>query len=164
MPLLSPPLPLGSSRSAAPQTAPADLAAFIAAELTPARFLALIRDPNNIVLLAEAEVGLRIAAYIVIVRRSRHPNLSATHPAELHKFYVDPAYHGHGTAHALMDHALGVLNAELPRPIWLSVFSGNPRAIAFYRKWGFEIVGSQEFLVGADRQKDFLMRREPGLR
>jgi len=148
-----------------PETAPADLAAYIAAELTPARFLAFIHDPNHIVLLsgakAEAEAERRIIAYMVIVRCSRHPNLSALAPSEFRKLYVDPAYHGHGIANALMDYALGLLSAEPPRPIWLSVFSGNLRAIAFYRKWGFEVVGSQEFLVGADPQKDFLMQRQP---
>jgi len=45
--------------------------------------------------------------------------------------------------------------------VWLSVYSENPRAIAFYKKWGFHIAGSQEFLVGADPQQDFLMRRDP---
>jgi len=144
-----------------PDTAPADLADYIAAELTPARFLAFIRDPNIIVLLNEAdgEVEPRIIAYTVIVRCSSHPNLLAIEPCELRKLYVDPAYHGHGIANDLMDCALGLLRAEPPRPIWLSVFSGNARAIAFYRKWGFEVVGSQEFLVGADAQKDFLMQR-----
>lgn len=142
-----------------PQTAPADLAAYIAAELTPARFLAFIHDPNIIVLINEAEAEPRIIAYMVIVRCSKHPNLTAT-AAEFRKLYVDPAYHGHGIANALMESALGLLSAEPPQPIWLSVFSGNPRAIAFYGKWGFEVVGSQEFLVGADPQKDFLMQRQ----
>lgn len=153
-----------------PQTAPEDLAAYISTELTPARFLALIEDPNVIVLLDDAyeaasppEAGSqpsfqkRIVAYMVAVRRSPRPGLSA--PAEFRKLYLDPAYHGTGLADALIHCALSILNAEGPRPIWLSVFSGNPRAIAFYKKWGFEIAGTQEFLVGSDRQKDFLMHR-----
>jgi ribosomal protein S18 acetylase RimI-like enzyme len=146
-----------------PETSPADLAAYNAAELTPARFRTLIRDPNIIVLLHESDAEC-IIAYMVIVCRSSHPDLSAPDSAEFRKLYVDPAYHGDGIAHALMDRALSLLNAEAPRPIWLSVFSENPRAIAFYKKWGFEVVGSQEFLVGADRQKDFLMQRDSGMR
>jgi ribosomal protein S18 acetylase RimI-like enzyme len=143
-----------------PETASADLAAYIATELSPARFLALIEDHNLTVLLDEAAPVGRIVAYMVVARHSPHPNLTASAPAEFRKLYVDPAYHGSGLADALMQRALAILAAEAPRPIWLSVFSENPRAIAFYKKWGFEVVGTQEFVVGTDHQKDFLMRRD----
>jgi ribosomal protein S18 acetylase RimI-like enzyme len=55
--------------------------------------------------------------------------------------------------------ALSILNAEGPRPIWLSTFSENSRAIAFYKKWGFEVIGETTFLVGSDPQKDVLLLR-----
>ncbi len=44
--------------------------------------------------------------------------------------------------------------------LWLSVFSGNERAISFYRKCGFRIAGVQDFLVGTDCQSDYLMQYE----
>jgi ribosomal protein S18 acetylase RimI-like enzyme len=155
-----------------PETAAGDLAAYIAAELPPARFRVLLEDPNVFVLLAEAfaaaadesnppNLRMRIVAYMVVARRSAHPSLPAPAAAELRKLYLDPAYHGTGLASALVHCALSILNAEGPRPIWLSVFSQNPRAIAFYKKWGFQIAGTQEFLVGTDRQQDFLMQRDP---
>jgi ribosomal protein S18 acetylase RimI-like enzyme len=46
--------------------------------------------------------------------------------------------------------------------IWLSVFSENARASGYYTRWGFRFAGNQVFMVGADRQKDFLMRRLAG--
>ena len=140
-----------------PETAPEDLAAYITSELTPARFLTLLDDPNIFVLLAES--SQRIVAYMLVARRSPHPALSGPASAEFRKLYLDPACHGTGLSSALLHCALSILNAEGPRPIWLSAFSENPRAIAFYKKWGFQIVGSQEFLVGTDRQKVFLMLR-----
>ncbi len=156
-----------------PETSPTDLAAYIAAELPPPRFLALIDDPNIIVLLAEVfgavaesnppEFRKRIVAYMVVALRNPHPHLPAPAPAEFRKLYVDPEYHGTGLASALIHCALSILSAEGPRPIWLSVFSQNSRAIAFYKKWGFQIAGTQEFLVGTDRQQDFLMQRDAHL-
>ena len=98
---------------------------------------------------------------MVVARRSPHPNLPAPAPAEFRKLYVDPVYHGTGLASALIHCALSILSAEGPRPIWLSVFSQNSRAISFYKKWGFQIAGTQEFIVGTDRQQDFLMQRDP---
>jgi ribosomal protein S18 acetylase RimI-like enzyme len=149
-----------------PATDPADLAAYISTELTPERISDLITDPNIVVLLAEdfapePEAPRRIVAYMVVARRSPHPELAAPAAAEFRKLYLHPSAHGTGLSSALLHCALSILNAEGPRPIWLSCFSENPRAIAFYKKWGFAIVGEQTFLVGADPQKDFLMLREP---
>jgi ribosomal protein S18 acetylase RimI-like enzyme len=148
-----------------PETASSDLSAYIETELTPARFAAHLEDGNLIVLLAEAfgTEGRHIVAYMIIARRSPHPNLAAPAPSEFRKLYLDPTYHDTGLSSALFHCALSLLSAEGPRPIWLSVFSENPRAIAFYKKWGFEVVASQEFLVGTDRQKDFVMQRQAGL-
>jgi ribosomal protein S18 acetylase RimI-like enzyme len=39
------------------------------------------------------------------------------------------------------------------------VWEHNPRAIAFYRKWGLEVVGEHVFMMGDDPQRDLLMRR-----
>jgi ribosomal protein S18 acetylase RimI-like enzyme len=83
--------------------------------------------------------------------------------AELQKFYVAPAHQGRGVAHELMRQVLASLSRHRLATVWLSVHSENPKAIAFYKKWGFYVVGTHEVLVGADRQKDFLMRRDPPL-
>jgi ribosomal protein S18 acetylase RimI-like enzyme len=43
--------------------------------------------------------------------------------------------------------------------MWLSVWQKNPRAIAFYQKWGFEIAGTATFTIGSDVQTDWIMGR-----
>lgn len=43
--------------------------------------------------------------------------------------------------------------------IWLSVWELNPRALAFYRKWGFEQVGARPFRLGRDVSTDLIMQR-----
>ena len=42
---------------------------------------------------------------------------------------------------------------------WLGVWEHNPRAIAFYRKWGFTPVGEHCFAVGDDPQRDVILER-----
>ena len=61
----------------------------------------------------------------------------------------------------LMQEVMAIAADASQAPFWLSVFSGNQRAIAFYQKCGFRIAGVRYFLVGADRQQDYLMRHEP---
>jgi diamine N-acetyltransferase len=143
-------------------TKPEDLAAFIHRELTPERFVALLEDERNRILVVK--VASELAGYAMVARDgSGRPDPS--YPlAEVRKFYVDPAWHGRGVANALMQEALAIAEREGDGAAWLSVFSGNPRAISFYERWGFRITGTHHFSVGTDYQKDYLMQRRAGIR
>ena len=43
--------------------------------------------------------------------------------------------------------------------IWLGVWEKNPKAISFYKKFGFVEVGDQVFPLGNDPQRDIVMKR-----
>lgn len=64
------------------------------------------------------------------------------HPKEPHWYLpliaADPAWQGRGLGTALMEAATARIDAD-GRPAWLE--SSNPRNIAFYQRFGFEIVG-----------------------
>ena len=143
-----------------PGANPLDLAHYIATELTAECFRTLNENPDA--MLFVAEMADRLCGYALALRSSPHPQIEGVAP-ELRKLYVAPAHHGRGVADELMRQVLASLGQDRSALVWLSVYSENRRAIAFYKKWGFHIVGTQEFLVGADRQKDFLMRRDPPL-
>ncbi len=44
--------------------------------------------------------------------------------------------------------------------IWLGVWEQNSRALAFYKKWGFEKFGEHIFMLGDDPQTDWLMKKK----
>jgi ribosomal protein S18 acetylase RimI-like enzyme len=44
--------------------------------------------------------------------------------------------------------------------IWLGVWERNERAIRFYERWEFEIVGARQFTLGSDLQNDLVMVRK----
>jgi ribosomal protein S18 acetylase RimI-like enzyme len=144
-----------------PGTDPRDLAHHIATELTPERFRKLIEDSNA--MLFVAQMPDHICGCVLALQSSPHSQIEGDAPAELQKFYVAPAQHGRGVAGELMRQTLASLRRDRLDAVWLSVNCENSRAIAFYKKWGFHIVGTHELLVGSDRQKDFLMRRDPPL-
>ncbi len=56
---------------------------------------------------------------------------------ELDWLFVDPHHHGGGIAAKLMTAGMAWLGED--QPMWLNVVRHNHRAIAFYRKHGFEI-------------------------
>jgi ribosomal protein S18 acetylase RimI-like enzyme len=47
--------------------------------------------------------------------------------------------------------------------VWLGVWEHNPRAIAFYEKFGLRVVGAHDFDLGGDLQRDLVMQLQlPG--
>lgn len=80
-------------------------------------------------------------------------------PGEIHRLYVHRDWHGRGLAQRLMDACLAALRGRGADVAWLGVWEHNPRAIAFYRKFGFTEVGDHVFPVGDDPQRDVVMVR-----
>lgn len=85
--------------------------------------------------------------------------VKSTRPAEIARLYADRQWHGHGLGAALMEASVAAASQWGADLLWLGVWERNDRAIAFYHKQGFQIVGDQEFLLGADRQRDHVMAR-----
>jgi len=116
-----------------------------------------IRAADRDTWLAEAD-GL-LVAFAQLRRGAAPPAVGGARPLEIQRFYVAAGHHGRGVAHDLMQHVLSQAEAQAVDVVWLGVWEKNPRAVAFYRKWGFEIVGDHVFTLGEDRQRDLLMRR-----
>jgi ribosomal protein S18 acetylase RimI-like enzyme len=85
--------------------------------------------------------------------------VTADRPVELRRFYLAKRLQGTGAAQRLMARVLDESRATGGDVIWLGVWERNPRAIAFYRRHGFERIGEHQFLLGADLQLDWLMAR-----
>ena len=139
-------------------TKPEDLAEYIHQQLTPERFRALLEDDRIEILMVT--ISDELAGYALIARGASHPQGGLSVPCELRKFYIDTPYHGRGVANILMREVISSAADGCEGALWLSVFSGNHRAISFYQRWGFRICGSRDFYVGTDCQKDYLMQRE----
>ena len=86
-----------------------------------------------------------------------HPDLRPEH-GELRRLYVAREHQGKGLGKALLERALARLD-QTPGPQWLSVWSGNEKAQALYRAYGFEKAGEYGFPVGSWRDHEFIFRR-----
>jgi len=120
--------------------------------------LAEIRDLRRETWLVESEGSL--VAYVQLRLDATSPPISGERPVEIQRFYVDASHHGAGLAHQLMAHVLARAKAAGAATLWLGVWERNPRALSFYRKWGFDVVGEHTFNLGDDPQRDFMMRRD----
>ena len=117
-----------------------------------------LADANNVFWIAEADNGEAIG-YAHIKLDSRTHALQLERPAELSRIYADQRYHGVGVGQRLLAQCIDTAKAHGNTHLWLGVWEKNPRAIAFYKKHGFEVVGSQTFHVGTDPQTDLVMVR-----
>jgi diamine N-acetyltransferase len=136
---------------------PENMAAYLAETFTPAQMAAELADPQAKILIAEVEGAM--AGYAKLLN-TEPPDCVRIRPAwEIVRLYVEQRLHGGGVAHALMQACLDEAGRAGCRGVFLGVWEHNPRAQAFYRKWGFEIVGSHLFQMGDDPQTDYWMER-----
>jgi ribosomal protein S18 acetylase RimI-like enzyme len=141
----------------AESNSPANMQLHCAANYGQALQLAEIRKPGRETWVAEAEK--RLIAYVQLRLDAASSIVLGERPVEIQRFYVDASHHGTGLAHQLMAHVLARAAEVGSAQLWLGVWERNPRALAFYRKWGFDVVGEHIFKLGDDPQRDLLMRR-----
>ena len=133
----------------------ADLAAHLQRNLSPASFSRILDE--DVVLLAE--VGNRLIGY---VQFGAAQTVSAdTQDRELRRLYVHPEFQNRGYGSALMEAALRHPRLQDAANIYLDVWEHNPGAQRFYRRYGFEVIGTRRFEVesGAETSLDLVMVR-----
>jgi GNAT superfamily N-acetyltransferase len=139
---------------------PEDMAAYLAGTFGPDRQAAELADPASRFLLAELDgetagyARLRFGAAPAVVRGAR--------PIEIARLYARRRWIGCGVGATLIQACLAEAERTGCDCVWLDVWERNPRAIAFYAKWGFAVVGEQTFPLGSDLQRDLLMMRSIG--
>lgn len=146
-----------------PGTAQEHIDAFIAEHFTLDRFTGYLADPGRALRLLVDDDGTAIGYTMLVFGDPIDPDVLAavTHrpTAELSKLYVLPASHGAGGARTLMEATLDDARARGVTSVWLGVNQQNARAIRFYGKSGFAVVGTKTFLVGPERHDDFVMEQ-----
>jgi GNAT superfamily N-acetyltransferase len=111
--------------------------------------------PENIFLIAESENGP--IGFAQLIMDSREESLKGTESLEIRRIYATQENIGKGVGKELMSASIQEARQRGCDSIWMGVWEKNPRAIAFYKKWGFKEVGTHTFNVGDDPQRDFIM-------
>lgn len=79
---------------------------------------------------------------------------------EIERIYVAREFQGKGLGNVLVNKAIDVSKIRGKLFVWLGVWEKNDKAILFYKKNGFYVIGKHSFFMGEEEQTDFMMRRD----
>lgn len=140
----------------------ADMSAYLAGAFSADIQAAELGDPETAFLIAASDDGP--VGYARLRTGGAPACVVGKSPVEIVRFYSDTRWIGRGVGNALMAACLTRAESLGCDVVWLDVWERNPRAISFYQRWGFVVVGKQDFVLGDDVQHDLLMARGPGAR
>jgi ribosomal protein S18 acetylase RimI-like enzyme len=143
-----------------PLNTPENMAAYLDKSFTTEIQAAELADPKSVFFIAERDGQMQ--GYARLLEGPADPNVAAERPVELVRIYARPGETGRGVGSALMKACLEEAAQRGCDVIWLGVWQENPRAVAFYERWGFRKVGTHTFQLGDDAQTDWIMQRGVG--
>lgn len=103
-----------------------------------------------------------LAGYLKLNEHDAQTDLKDPAGLEIERIYVVKDFQGRGLGRLLAQQALEFARARHKAFAWLSVWLKNPGAIEFYRKLGFQPAGTRFFVMGDERQEDYIMRLDLG--
>ena len=97
------------------------------------------------------------AGYLFL-KDQHHTSIPDENTIEISRLYARKSFIGKGIGKALMQKAVAYALSENKNFLWLGVWEHNQRAIDFYTSFGFEKIGEQDFVLGNDVQRDWVMK------
>jgi ribosomal protein S18 acetylase RimI-like enzyme len=87
------------------------------------------------------------AGFSKIVLNDQHPNIERSNVTKLDRIYLLKEFHGLKLGWELMNYNIQLAKQNSQSGIWLFTWIGNKKAIEFYTKLGFKIIGNHHFKV-----------------
>ena len=136
---------------------PQNMAAYASLQFTREAILLQLNNPASTFYFAI--VNEQIAGYFKLNTGESQTDFKDEHGLEVERIYVSVTYQGRQIGTHMIAFVIEEAKRQKLDNIWLGVWELNTRAVKFYEKHGFKIVGSHEFMLGKDRQVDLLMKK-----
>jgi diamine N-acetyltransferase len=103
--------------------------------------------------------GETMAGYARVRENREADSYLGINNLELQRLYADIPWQGKGVANLLLNACEKTAFEKGKDWIWLGVWEHNPKAQHYYRKHGYERFSEHSFMMGNDKQTDWLMRK-----
>lgn len=133
--------------------------AFLDSAYTVSRQREELSDPDLATLIAQDEEGYWGGYAQLRFATEPKEGVTLARPVELGRIYLLPRYHGQGVGAALMASLAARARDRGGDGLWLNAWEEATRALRFYARHGFEIVGRTFFTIGDDPKKNWVMQR-----
>lgn len=134
-----------------------DMALYLEEAFGEEKQAAELAEAGSCFLIAEKK-GV-VAGYARLLWSEAPEAVAGERVIELQRLYAVKAWIGQGVGAALMEACLCEAQRQGATGLWLGVWERNERAMRFYEKWGFVVVGEHWFSVGGERHRDILLYR-----
>ena len=125
--------------------APEDLGEYIENNYNENAIKKELIDENNIyhILYYSGEA----VGFSKIKLNAKHPNISLENVVKLDRIYLLKEFQGLKLGFELLNYNITFAKNNQQNAIWLATWIGNLKAIKFYEKIGFKIIGKNEFYI-----------------
>lgn len=137
------------------QNKPENMEAYLAQAFTEEKVKNELSEKNSQFFFIYA--GEDRAGYLKINTGDAQTEKMGNEALEIERIYIMKAFQGQGLGRILFDKAMDIAHRMQATKIWLGVWEKNDKAIAFYKKLGFEEDGSHSFYMGDEEQTDIIM-------
>lgn len=125
----------------------ADIESYVAVKFDPKAIVEELNDPDNIFHIIYYQA--KAVGYSKIIFNTPHPLISSGTVTKLERFYLLEEFHGRKLGLKLIEFIVSLSKDAGQAGMWLYVWTQNLRAISFYKKNGFEIIGNTDFRISA---------------
>ncbi len=107
-----------------------------------------LEDPRNIYHIIYYKG--KAAGYSKIILNAAHEDIDKPNVTKLERLYLLKEYFGMHLAQELMTFNINFVQQSWQEGMWLHVWIENARAVAFYKKSGFKVIGAYDFKISGD--------------
>lgn len=119
--------------------------AFVSKTYTKETIVKQLENPNYLYYLIY--YNNKISGFSKIELNASNSNISTKNITKLDRFYLLKTFYGQKLGLELFDFNVALSKKNQQEGIWLAVWVENKRAIKFYQKAGFKIVGKYDFQI-----------------
>ncbi len=135
----------------------ADIIAHSARQHAATVYAGWLAAPDYSIFLAAIAPGGAPVGYCVLCPPADMPSdIPRPGDLEIKRIYLLSRFHGSGAGRGLMGAAMDEARTRGAARVLIGVKDDNARAIAFYKKCGFDVVGTRSFNVGAGTYSDLI--------